>query len=958
VNSLRLGFLLAFGLSLPAAQTYVISTFAGGAPPSPPLNQVALATAVPNPWGIVKSGDNVYFTAGNCVYQLAAGGILTRIAGTGQAGFSGDGDSALAAQLNTPAGIAVARDGSIYIADSGNNRIRRVMTTGTMTTVAGSGETGYSGDSGPAIAAKLASPVGVVLDSAGTLYIADSGNYSVRRVGLDGTITTIAGTGSYGKSPDHVPGAGAPLRGAVAIAIDTSGNLYICETGSAPSPHQLGSSAVLRKIAAGTGVLTTIAGDGVTTYPNDGQPAVQVMLQSPASVAVDAAGNVYIAEQGLNRIRKVDTAGIITTVAGQDAADLSLPSGVAIDAAGGLYIADSGHNRIREVPAGGLLTTTVAGNGLSTIPGDGGPALGAQFLYPSAVGTDAQGNLYIADPTDNRVRMISSSGVITTVAGTGFRGYSGDDGPASAANLNGPSSVAVDIAGNVVIADQGNRAVRKVNTNGVITTVAQTAALHSPSAVAVDPSGSLFIADTSSRLIVEITPGGAVNGVGPINYFQSPTGLAADAFGDLYIADYSRVLKVSPDGAPTTLADLIDSLSSVAVDTIGNVYAAAGSRVYLITQSGTVTPIAGNGTTGYAGDGGPALNAQLGFAAGVAADFQGTIYLADAPNKVIRALRPATDGCSYSVSPTSLTPGFGAATPTLTVTTAAGCAWSVTRIPEWITIAGPADGIGPGVVTLQIAANSGLARSAQFIAAGLPVVVTQAHADVSITPNGVVNAASYAAPVVPGGLASIFGYFTWPAGILPPLTDLPTFSAGSGSSLPLLAIDIRQANVQIPWELTGKDSFDLTVSILGQSTAPQTVPLAAYSPAIFAITGDGQGQGAILDEVYRLVDSTNPAIAGTTVVLIYCTGLGPVTNQPATGQPALADPLSRTTIRPSVFIGGAPADAQFSGLAPGLVGVYQVNALVPQASTKGDAVPVSLGIGGVTTSNAVTIAVR
>jgi uncharacterized protein (TIGR03437 family) len=233
---------------------------------------------------------------------------------------------------------------------------------------------------------------------------------------------------------------------------------------------------------------------------------------------------------------------------------------------------------------------------------------------------------------------------------------------------------------------------------------------------------------------------------------------------------------------------------------------------------------------------------------------------------------------------------------------------------------------------------------------------------VLVNSGGVVSAASYTAPVAPGSIAALFGNFLFASPI--PATSFPIPTSLGGLSLqfggpvlaPLFYASFGQVNAQVPWELDGQSQTTITASINGQTSAPQTVSLTTYAPGIFTANGQGTGPGAILDSNYHLVSATNPTTAGA-IIQLYCTGLGPVTNQPATGAPSPLDPLARTTTLPVVTIGGARATVQFSGLTPGDVGLSQVNAYVPAASSKGAAVPVTIAIGGAT-SNTVTIAVQ
>ena len=371
--------------------------------------------------------------------------------------FAGDGGPAVAARLNLPYDVAVDSSGNLYITDTNNDRIRKVDSAGTITTIAGTGERRFGGDGGPAIQAQLDAPSGVVVDGAGNLYIADRANHRIRKVDSTGTITTIAGTGERGFGGDGGPATQARLNYPYGVAVDGAGNLYIADLAN----HRI------RKVDS-TGTITTFAGTGERGFGGDGGPASQAQINFPTGVAVDEAGNLYIADWSNARIRKVDGTGTITTIAGTGElgfggdggpaiqARLSLPYSVAVDGAGNLYIADQYNNRIRRVDSTGTLTT-IAGTGERRFGGDGGPAIQAQLGDPTGVAVDGAGNLYIADQYNNRIRRVDSTGTITTIAGTGERGFSG---PATQAQLDDPTGVAVDGAGNLYIADASNHRIR------------------------------------------------------------------------------------------------------------------------------------------------------------------------------------------------------------------------------------------------------------------------------------------------------------------------------------------------------------------------------------------------------------------------------------------------------------------------------------------------------------------
>jgi uncharacterized protein (TIGR03437 family) len=475
----------------------------------------------------VDSAGNLYICdTGDNLIREVSNGVITTAAGTGMLGGTGDNGPATSARLNRPRGVAVDSAGNLYIADTGNGFIRKVS-NGVITTVAGSGGPGFSGDNGPATNALLYLPEGVAVDSAGNLYIADTANNRIRKVS-NGVITTVAGNGTLGFSGDNGPATSAELNFPSGIAVDSAGNLYI------PEPY----NSRIRKVS--NGVITSVVGNSLN---GDSGPASSAQLSAEA-VAVDSAGNVYIADSA--SIRKVSN-GVITTVAGNGtqgfsgdngpaiSAQLNLPYGIAVDSAGSIYIGDRNNHRVRKV-SGGVITT-VAGNGTQGFSGDNGPATGAQLNYPEGVAVDSAGNVYTVDTGNGRIRKVSG-GVITTVAGNGTAGFNGDDVPATSAQLV-PAAVAVDSAGNLYVADNYNSRIREIS-NGIITTVAgngtpgfsgdngpaTNAQLWSPQGIAVDSAGDLYIADTGNNRIRILTPSGS-----RCTYSVTPASLQAQASG-------------------------------------------------------------------------------------------------------------------------------------------------------------------------------------------------------------------------------------------------------------------------------------------------------------------------------------------------------------------------------------------------------------------------------------------
>ena len=380
-----------------------------GSPPSvvwiqPTNNSIAIMLGSNVSFAVSVAGTGPF----NYQWQLNGAnlpiGIITTVAGSGTSGYSGDGGTATSAELNYPYGVAVDARGNLFIADWGNYRIRVVGNNGIITTVAGGGSN-VPGDGGAATNAELARPYSVAVDARGNLFIADQ-NSSIREVGTNGIITTVAGNGGYGYSGDGGPATNAELNFPEGVAVDATGNLFIVDSGN----------YCIRKVGT-NGIINTVAGNGTNGYSGDGGAATNAELSYPYGMAVDATGNQFLVESGSAVICEVGTNGIINTVAGNmytgyfgdgsaaTNAELWQPLGVAVDATGNLFIADTGNNVIREVGINGIINT-VAGNGTNGYSGDGGAATNAELRYPSGVAMDATGNLFIADSYNNVIRKV------------------------------------------------------------------------------------------------------------------------------------------------------------------------------------------------------------------------------------------------------------------------------------------------------------------------------------------------------------------------------------------------------------------------------------------------------------------------------------------------------------------------------------------------------------------------
>lgn len=638
------------------AQTVTAVNFAGSFDPgdagSPLLTPLQTPGAV-----AVDGGGNVYIADSNNhrVRKLSPSGQMVTVLGNGiPAGAD------RLAWLNTPQGLAVDSQGSLYVADTYNHRVLLVTTSGTVSVVAGNGTPGFSGDNGSAPNAQLFFPAGLALDSSGNLYIADSSNQRVREV-AGGTITTVAGNGSAGFGGDGGMATAASLNGPSAVAVDTKGNLYIADF----SNHRI-------RMVTAAGVISTIAGNGQPAKTGDGSQAVAAAIGDPAGVAVDAVGNVFLADYANSVIRKVASSQVISTLVGTGSggfggdggnapqALLDSPTDVAADASGNLYVADTYNNRIRQVTQAGIIRT-IAGPGSLTYTGDGSDARLAALSAPGALAKDQAGNLYISDSASGRVRKVSPSDVITTVAGSGSYGDTGDKSVAIAASFRQLGGVAVDSHGNLYIADNLSHRIRKVTPDGMINTFLGNGTagnsgtsgsgsafqLNTPDSLTVDAHDNLYVADQGNFRILKVTAAGSATVIagtgvqgslgdgGPAAAAQVDVvnGLAVDGAGNVYLAESSRVRMVNLQNVITTVATVF-SPQGLSVDTSGNLYFADqnGQCIRRIAPDGSIATAAGSGFAGFAASGTAALAAPLNYPASVLAESSGNLFISDQLN--------------------------------------------------------------------------------------------------------------------------------------------------------------------------------------------------------------------------------------------------------------------------------------------------------------------------------------
>ncbi|MBD2700853.1 hypothetical protein IC229_09400 [Spirosoma sp. BT702] len=555
----------------------IISTYAGGG--SGGDGGQAINASINGPSGlVVDANGNLFITSYYRIRKVTAAGIISTVAGNGTEGFSGDGGQATSAMLYGPRGVAVDGSGNLYIADQNNNRIRKVNTSGIISTYAGNGYASFGGDGGQATNANLFYPQAVAIDGSGNFYIADASNVRIRKVAANGIITTIAGTGTYGFSGDGGVGTSAQIGYVTGLAVDAGGNVFFADQ----------DNQRIRKITP-AGIISTVVGTGSSGFSGDGGQATNATLSYPSGVAIDASGNLYIADQYNNRIRKVTTNGIITTIAGTYSSSHSgdggpainaalSPYAVSLDGSGNLYIVDRSNRRVRKITMSSGIISTVAGNGAEGFSGDGGQATNASLSSPSGVAVDASGTIYIADQYNQRIRKVSTNGIISTLSGNGTIGSIGDGGPVANALLNYPAGLAVDATNNIYITDSGNFRIRKVSGPASVN-------ISPATPVAVCSSGSISLTATA----VNFTPTS-------FSWTSQPTGIS--------VSGASPTFTVPSVSVPTTYTLTVTATDGTSSPTASVTLTVNPAPTPTLTASGTltcaqtsVTLTAGGGTT-------------------------------------------------------------------------------------------------------------------------------------------------------------------------------------------------------------------------------------------------------------------------------------------------------------------------------------------------------------------------
>jgi len=582
----------------------VVSTFAG-TDSEGFADGTGTAAQFNHPLGVaVDSEGNIYVAdyGNHRIRKITPAGVVSTFAGTGTEGFAdGTGNTA---QFNTPPGVAVDSSGNVYVADANNHLIRKITPAGVVSTLAGTGtEAQFNG------------PPGVAVDSSGNVYVADFRNHRIRKITPEGVVSTFVGTGTRG----HADGTAttAQFEDPYDLAVDSFGNVYVTDS----------VNHLIRKITP-AGVVSIFAGSTEGFADGTGTAA---QFDFPFGVAVDSSGNVYVTDANNHLIRRITPAGVVSTLAGTGTegfadgtgteAQFDFPSGVAVDSSGNVYVADSGNHRIRKITPEGVVST-LAGSTEGFADGAGNTA---QFEDPYDLAVDSFGNVYVADAHNHRIRKITPADriedrVVSTLAGS-TEGFA--DGTGTEAQFNLPFGVAVDSSGNVFVADANNHFIRRITPAGVVSTfagtgsaghadgTATTAQFKKPYSVAVDSRGNVYVTDADNHLIRRITPAGMLSifagstegfadGTGNTAQFENPYDLAVDSFGNVYVTD------------------------------------AHNHRIRKITPAGVVSTLAGTGSEGHAD--GTGNTAQFYHPTGVAVDSFGNVYVVDSVNHLIRKI--------------------------------------------------------------------------------------------------------------------------------------------------------------------------------------------------------------------------------------------------------------------------------------------------------------------------------
>jgi len=850
---------------------------------------------------------------------------LSRFAGIDTSTLTGDNGPAYYAAFQGP--VAVARDsaGNLYIGEIA--RIRKIDTHGVITTIAGTGTAGETGDGGPASSAEINYVGSIAIDSRANLYFSED-QARIRRIAPDGTISTIAADNN-----------------AAGLAVDAQDQLYVAEPNNARV-----------RVIAKNGTISTFAGTGTPGYSGEGGPAVQAQLNQPVDLAFDAAGNLYVADG--QRVAKVDTHGVLTRIAGDPSLSFGIPSqdevpatqssltafSVVTDPQGDVFVATP---RIRKITPDGIIHAFAGIEEANPQPFTEacGDALNAT-VRAGGMKADASGDVFFTNLLVARLEEATPAGKISTIAGAGPNLFTGDGGLASAATFASPNAIAIDKQGNFFIADTNNNRIPRIDATGVVKTVVgdggpvynqdpacspdQDSFLRHPLGVAIDAAGDIFIADTGMNRVVKIAPDGTQSTIG--GQFSAPQGVLVDGAGNVFVTDSGNnaLRMVSPNGAIQTLWTN-GATGSMAMDSAGDLFFSAGTSVERLSAvSGAISPVAGTGEFTFAAAPGFVSGVEeIGAASAVALDAAGSIYVADRGKGVIERVSThcalTVEGGTTLRQPAGL--AFDAKGNLYISDATQGTIWIGSPTPA---PAGESPTPYLGRTGIQSAAPANL-----------------------VTLIGEPPSPPIEAPIAPGQLLRIRGVCIGPfdpvfVGYGPGGT-LSTSAGGTqilfnGTAAPLITVSAGQIIAQAPFELDGQ--FQAPVELTYNGVAIQSsIGVQAANPAVFTISNQPTGPAIASNQDGTLNSAANPAAKGSIVVL-YATGTGQTappgsdgTDPPNSALPAPKLPVVAT-------VGSQNADILYAGDAPGFVGLTQLNIRVPASIVGGGAQPITLEVGG------------